>query len=161
MDITLLVVSILVIALCGILLWALAKGRTNAASIWAQVVKIAQGIDSLPVSGPLLDLLRSRKFLTLVVSFVVYATVAVRPDMAAVQGSLFTFLLVGALFLAGFITIEDVANAKYSTDNPTSSAVDALGKMGKDVVGALAGSIEVPPVNSASTPTTVQVKASQ
>lgn len=145
MDIISLVVAITVALLCGLLLFALAKGRTDAASIWGQVVKIAQGIDNLPVASPLLDLLRSRKFLTLVVSFIVYATMAVRPDMAGVQGSLFTFLLVGALFLAGFITIEDVANAKYSTDNPAKSAVDALGQMGKDVVGALAGSSETPP----------------
>lgn len=68
-------------------------------------------IVTLPVIAPLIALLRSRKFLTLVSAIIVNVLVARVPELASVRDLLITGVILLALVLIGGISLEDAAKA--------------------------------------------------
>lgn len=134
MDTLSLIVSLLVIVLCGLLLWALMTHRTNATGIWAQVVRVTDAVDSWPVSGAILALLRREQFVALLVAFIVYLSAVVNPQLLGVRDQLFPAIFGTWLVVSGMISVSDYQQAKYDASNPASSLSDASRQMFKALI---------------------------
>ena len=66
-------------------------------------------MDVTPVIGPIMAILRSRKFIVALASLLVSLLVLAIPDLTEVRGELLTLLVAFGLALIGGITIEDAA----------------------------------------------------
>lgn len=64
-----------------------------------------------PVLGPILAMLRSRKFIVALASFLISLLTMAVPELAEVRESLLTVTIVLGLALIGGITLEDAAKA--------------------------------------------------
>lgn len=80
-----------------------------------------------PVLGPIMAILRSRKFIIALASLLISLVVMAIPDLAEVRGELLTLLVAFGLALIGGITIEDAAKAGRDTAAlPPVSIADAV-----------------------------------
>jgi len=75
----------------------------------AYSAKESQSMDVTPVVGPIMAILRSRKFIVAAASLLISLLVLAVPDLAEVRGELLTLLVAFGLALIGGITIEDAA----------------------------------------------------
>ena len=110
----------------------------------ASSAKETQAVNVTPVLGPIMAILRSRKFIIALASLLISLVVMAIPDLAEVQDTMLTLLVTFGLALIGGITIEDAAKAgREKGAEPPVSVPDALMDVVKAALDAYFNDAEV------------------
>ncbi|MCA0455633.1 MAG: hypothetical protein LCI00_16780 [Chloroflexi bacterium] len=88
----------------------------------------------LPIIAPLLALLRSRKFLTLIAAIVVNVIIAKVPELATARDILIATVTFAAVALIGGIAYEDSAQAGREAATAPAQPTEALTREGLQMI---------------------------